>query len=119
MSFIFEYISKKYAWYVDNLQKIVFIVALFFIFSYLLKLPYINIFVRFFALLPHIVAWIAILLLFKPRKESILKVGFFIFAVGYLFTLVRISLVMEIIGQVGFFIILTYLIMSVREIREK
>lgn len=113
-----KYFSKNYNWYSVNIQRIIFVVGVHFISSYIISLPYINIFAGLFSFLPYFFDWIAILILFKPKKHLILKVGLLLFAVSYPFTLIKYNFFLEIIGQASFFMIGTYIILSLREIRK-
>lgn len=112
------FIAKQYSWYVINLQKIIFVVGLHIVSSYVVKLPYINIFASLFSFLPYLVSWIAILILFRPKKELILKVGLLLFLVSFFFAVVKLNFVLEVIGQASFFMIGTYIILSLREIKK-
>lgn len=112
------YISRQYNWYTENLQKIILIAGLHIISSYFVKLPYINIFTSLFTFLPYFFDWIAILILFKPKKELILKTGLLLFVVSFFFTLVRLKYVLEVLGEVSFLMIGTYIILSLRELRK-
>ena len=114
-----NYLPKQYEWYSQNTPKVVFIVGLHFISSYIVALPYINIFTSLFSLLPYFVDWIAILILFKPKKEKILKVGLLLFLVAFLFHLTKLNFMLEIIGQASFFAIGTYVVLALRELKNK
>ena len=118
MNRIKKYFSKQYTWYKSNLQKIIFVVGLHLISSYVVNLPYINIFTSLFSFLPYFFDWIAILVLFKPNKELILKVGLLLFAVEFLLIPIKIDLLLEVFGQVSFFMLGTYVILSFSEIRK-
>lgn len=112
------YISRQYNWYVKNLQKIALVVGLHIILSYFVKLPYVNIFTSLLTFLPYFFDWIAILILFKPKKELILKTGLLLFVVGLFFTLIRLKYVLEVLGEMSFLMIGTYIILSLRELRK-
>src|SRR5438046_848227 len=118
MNKIKNYFSKHYAWYSQNAQKVVFIVGLHFVSSYIVNLPYVNILAGLFAFLPYLFDWIAILILFKPNKELILKIGLFLFVIGYFVSLLKLNSVLEVVGQVGFFAIGTYVVLSLRELKN-
>lgn len=118
MNKIKKYFSKQYRWYKLNLQKIVFVVGLHLVSSYIVNLPYINIFTSLFSFLPFFLDWIAILILFKPAKESILKTALFLFVFGYFFQLLKVNFVLEVLGQVAFFMIAAYVILSLHEIKK-
>ncbi|GEM_PF-5024315 len=119
MNRVKEYLSETYKWYGSNMQKIIFVIGLHIVLSYFVNLPYINIFTSLFSFLPYFFDWIAILILFKPKKELILKTGILLFAVSYFFALIKLNFVLEVLGEVSFFMIGTYVILSLREIRGK
>ena len=118
MSRIKIYFSRQYSWYVINLQKIVFVVGLHLILTYLVNLPYINIFASLFSFLPYFFDWIAILILFKPKKELILRIGLSLFVVSFFFALIKLNFALEALGEVSFLMIGTYVLLSLRELRE-
>lgn len=118
MNRIKAFIARQYSLYVANLQKIIFVVSLHIASSYFVKLPYINIFTGLFSFLPYLFDWIAILILFKPKKELILKTGILLFVVSFFFTLIKLNVVLEILGEISFLMIGTYVLLSLREIRK-
>lgn len=119
MKLIKEYLSKKYNWYDINAHKIVLVVGLHLVSSFLLTLPYINLFAGLFSFSPYLVDWIAILVLFRPRKEMILKIGLLLFGLSYICTLTKVDFAVEILGQITFFMIGTYVVLSLKEIRNQ
>ncbi|MCL5439130.1 MAG: hypothetical protein M1268_04040 [Patescibacteria group bacterium] len=119
MNRVKKYLIRKYNWYSSNIQKIIFVVGLYYILSYFVGLPYINLSTLLFSFLPYFFDWIAILILFKPKKELILKVGLLLFTVDYFFALVRLNSTLEILGEVSYLMIGTYVILSLRELRTK
>lgn len=118
MNRIKTFTAKQYNLYGANLQKIIFVIGLHIVLSYFVKLPYINIFTGLFSFLPYLFDWIAILILFKPRKELILKTGLLLFVVSFFFALIKLNIVLEVLGQASFLMIGTYIILSLREIRK-
>lgn len=112
------YISRQYNWYAKNLQKIILVVGLHIFLSYSLKLPYVNIFASLFSSLSYFFDWIAILILFKPKKELILKIGILLFAVSYIFALIKLNFVIETLGEISFLMIGTYIILVIKEIKD-
>jgi len=118
MNLIKQHFYKLYTWFSNNAQKIIFVVGLHFIFSFLVNLPYVNIFAGLFSFLPYFFDLVLILILFRPNKESLLKLGLLLFSVSCFFNLIRIDFFTEILGQVIFFMIATYVILSLREIRN-
>lgn len=118
MNAVRKFLREQYDWYVLNLQKIIFILGLHIVSSYLVQLPYINIFTSLFAFLPYFFDWVAILILFRPSEEKILKLGLILFVVSFPFALIRFTSVLEILGQASFFAIGTYVILSLKEIKK-
>ncbi len=118
MKRIRKYFFKIYSWYGLNVAKIIFVVGLHFISSYVVNLPYINILTGLFSFLPYFFDWLAILILFKPSKNQILKIGISLFILGFPLALIRLNFALEVLGQASFFAIGTYVIMSLREIRK-
>lgn len=111
-------IIKLYEWYSQDIRKIIFILGLHVAVSYIVNLPYINIFASLFSFLPYLIDWIAIRILFHPPKETILKVGIAFFIVGFLVSLIRINSLLEIVGDISFFAIGTYVVLSLKEIKK-
>lgn len=118
MNRVKEYLFRAYKWYGSNIQKIIFVVGLHFVLSYFVNLPYINIFASLFSFLPYFFDWIAILILFRPSKESILKVGLLLFTGGFLLALIKLNFLLEVFGQVSFFMLGTYIILSLKELKN-
>ncbi len=118
MNTIKEYFLRNYKWYSQNVPKIVFVVGLHIISSYIVNLPYINILASLFSFLPFFFDWIAILILFKPSKNQILKIGLLLFVFGYFVGLLKVSSVLEIVGQASFFAIATCVFLSLKEIKK-
>lgn len=119
MNKIKKYLSRQYDWYIHNLHKIIFVIGIHFISYYIVNLPYVNVFTSLFSFLPYLLDWIVILILFKPKKKLILKTGILLFVFGYFFALIRFNFILEALGQAIFFMIGTYIIMALRELREK
>lgn len=119
MNRIKEFFPKTYSWYGINMQKIIFITGLHLVSSYLVNLPYINIFTSLFSFIPFFFDWIAILILFKPKKELILRVGLLLFVANFFFALIKLNFAIEITGELSYLMIGTYVIFSLRELRRK
>lgn len=119
MNRVKEYLSGAYRWYGSNMPKIIFVVGLHFILAYFVRLPYINIFTGLFSSLPYFFDWIAILILFRPNKELILKTGLLLFAIDFFFALIKLNFVLETLGEVSYLMIGTYVLQALRELREK
>lgn len=112
------YLTRIYKWYGLNMQRIIFVVGLHFILAYLINLPYVNIFTSLFSSLLYLFDWIAILILFKPKKEKVLIAGMSLFAIDFIFAVFRLQNALEFLGEASYFMIGTYIVMSLREIRK-
>jgi len=97
-------------WYVNNLPKIVFIYVLHVVTSFLVTLPYINIFAS--DLLPYLLDWIAIVVLFKVQKKIIFWLGVVFFVIAIPFGILHLQVILELFGLLAFVSIVSYLIMS-------
>jgi len=118
MNKIKRYFINFYKWYIFNTQKIIFVIGLHFISLYIVDLPYINIFTSLFSFLPYFFDWIAILILFRPKKELFLKTGLLLFIIGFLFTVIKLSFMSETIGQISYLMIVTYVILILKEVKN-
>ncbi len=102
-------IEKYYMWYEKNLAKLMLIIIIHFISYFISNLPYINIFTgRYF---PFIMDWIFILILFSPQKNIVLRFGLFLILLASIFGLLRLYPVTEIIGELSFAAIGTYIVL--------
>ncbi len=113
-----NYFSKGYNWYKLSLEKIIFISALYVISNYLINLPYVNIITSSLLFLPYLITWIAVFILFKPSKELILKVGITLFILDFFFLIIHISNALEILGGAGDLMLATYVVLSLKEIKD-
>lgn len=113
-----DYLSRGYSWYKFNLAKIIFVAALYVVSNYLINLPYINIITSLWLFLPYLIVWIAIFILFKPPKELILKVGIVLFALDFFFLIIHFSNALEFLGGASYLMILTYVVLSLKEIKR-
>lgn len=115
---ITEYFNRGYDWYKFNLAKILFVVGLYFIFHYLVNLPYINIFYGLLSFFPYISAWIAVMILFRPSKKLMLKVGIAMFIVDFFFVLTNTKNVSEFLGDISYLMLATYILLSLKETKK-
>lgn len=113
-----KFFTNIYPYYSKHVQKITFVIIVHFVSSYVINLPYINIFTSYFSFLPYFVDWVVILILFKPKKEIILKIGFLLFIVSFLFEVIRISFFLENLGQISFLMLGTYVMLVLKEIKK-
>lgn len=109
---------KFYTWFQNNLAKIVFIMVLHLVTSRVMNLPYFNIFASLFSFSPFLFDWIAILFLFKPRKETILVTGLSLFALSFIFAVFQLQTILEFLGEISYLLIGTYIIFSLRELKK-
>src|SRR5690348_9297467 len=117
MKFINKKVLLVYTWVKKNLEKIIIIVIIYGLFTYLLELPYINLLRILFSSFPFMFSWIAVLLLFKPKKEDILKVGFLLLIIAIPLSAFSVSL-LEVIGDLFFLFLATYVLISLKEVRR-
>lgn len=111
-------ISKWYDFYKTNHVKIIFILVLHLIVSYLVNLPYINIFAGLFSFIPYLFDWIVIMILFKPHRDFIFRIGVYLFIISFFFVLVNLKPVLEFLGGSIYLMIGTYILLSLKELRE-
>jgi hypothetical protein len=109
---------NSFAWYKDNIASVVFIIFLHIAISYVVNLPYINIFTSLFSFLPWLIDWIAVVILFRPASTIILKAGLLLFVVNILFALLKIGQIVELIGNISYLMIATYILISLKEIKK-
>lgn len=113
-----DYISRSYNWYKANHAKIIFVYIVHLVSYYLVNLPYINIVASLFLFLPYVIDWIAIMILFKPQKDLILKTGIGLFIISSIFVVVHISVALEFLGGMSYLMIGTYVVLSLRDIKD-
>lgn len=113
-----NFISNLYGFYKENHVKIIFVYILHLVISYSVNLPYINIFASLFSFLPYLFDWIAIMLLFKPQKDLIFKIGIYLFIIGFFFSLFDVESVLEFLGGGIYLMIGTYIILSFKELKN-
>lgn len=105
--------SAVYIWYENNLAKIILILLVHIGLFFLINLPYINIFIDKYFL--YFIDWLLILVFFLPPKRFILKTGFILLLLACLFTLIRLRQAAEIIGDVSFMMIFTFVLLDIKE----
>lgn len=113
-----NFFTGWYTWYDTNLAKILFIVLIFIASYYIVNLPYINIFTSIFLFLPYLIAWLGILALFRPKKDRILRAGIMLFAINFIFSLFRLRYISEILGDISYFMIATYIFITIKDMRK-
>jgi len=111
--------SKMFMWIQMQREKIFYTLIVYLVTAYLLRLPYINLITLYISFMPLLLTWIFILFVFKPKKDTILKFGLGLFLFNFFVTLVGISSVYEQLGDLSYFMILTYVLLSLREIQSK
>lgn len=105
-------------WTRRNLEKIILVIILHLVFSYLMSLPYLNLSVLVISFAQYLIDWIIILIVFKPKKELIIRVSLYLFAFSALFGLFKIEKALELLGALIYFLIFTYLVISVPELKK-
>lgn len=114
-----DYFNRGYSWYRLNLAKIIFVASSYIVSNYLINLPYINIIASLLLFIPYLITWIVIFILFKPPKESILKVGIMLFIVDFFFAIIHINNALEFLGGASYVMIGTYVVLSLPELKNK
>lgn len=110
-------VRKSYQWYRQNLDKIILLIAAHFIAVYSLNLPYINLIKILFSFLPYVVDWIVLLLLFKPKKEFILKVALALLVFAIFPEILSVQRFAEFSGEIVFVLLVTVIFYSLKEIK--
>lgn len=113
-----KHISQWYDFYKENHVKIIFVYILHLVVSYLVNLPYINIFAGLFSFLPYLFDWIAIMVLFKPSRDLIFRTGIYLFIVSFFFSLFNLKNALEFLGGAIYLMIGTYIIFSLKELKN-
>lgn len=115
-------VTKKillgYRWVKKNLEKLILIGIIYGASTYLLNLPYINLLRILFSFFPFIFSWIAILILFKPKKENILKLGFILLIIAIPLSVLSSGTLLETIGNLFYLFVGTYVLYSLKEMRS-
>lgn len=110
--------TSFYRWFEVNLSKIALVIIVHLVTSYTVNLPYINIFTSLFSFIPYVLDWIVIAVLFKLNKDQILNFGLLLFFVAIPFEIFNFRKVVEVLGEISFLMIGTYVILSLREFRK-
>jgi hypothetical protein len=119
MKKIKKQINNWYQWTIKNYSKILVIIVIHIVLTFLLQLPYINLVRIIISFLPYLVDWILILVLFKPSKNNILKWAFYLLFVGFFLNILKLQSILEVIGLAVYLFIATYILISLKEIRTK
>lgn len=106
-------------WLRNHSIKIFYIIVLHLTIVYISDLPYFNLIKIIAPSLVFFVDWIAILLIFKPKMDSILKIGIILFFINCVFAIVKIYVLVEALGNISYLLIATYIVLSLKEIKEK
>lgn len=111
--------GKRYKWLQENAMKVFVVIVMHMVLTYLLSLPYLNLLNIFFGFIIFLIDWIIILILFKPGKENILKAGLWLFVIGFPFAVIDAKFSLEILGNVSYMLIATYIFFAFSEIKSK
>lgn len=107
-----------YQWILKNKGKLFTIIIVHFLLTILLYLPYINLIYLVITFFQYLVDWILILVLFHPAKRKILIVGIALYGINYFLYLLKINSLVEWVGNVSYFMIATYVLFSIKELRK-
>ncbi len=107
ISLVFSYIEK-------NSFKILFSIGIFLLFSYIFSLPYINLLDAFFGYFPHVFSLMVLLFLLKPPKNALLLTALILFLSSYIFIVLNIKFVADLLGTICYFLLMTYVIHEIK-----
>lgn len=110
-------VINLHVWVRKNIEKLFIVAFIYGITSYVLTLPYINLIKIIISSFPVIVTWIAIVKLFHPKKEYILKCAFILVFLAFLFALINMQNVCSGLGDIIYLLIATYILSSLKEYR--
>ncbi len=113
-----NFLSLLWRWFEDNNSKLIVLAGLHFLLLYVLSLPYFNLIKIVFSFFVYLIDWLLILILFRPQKEKILKLAFYLFAVGFIFGILNIGLILELIGMAAYLFLATYFVLLLFQKRE-
>lgn len=112
-------IKKLFYWIKTNREALVYIIGTYLVLTYLLNLPYINLIKIYLSAFPLLIAWVFAIIVFRPKKEKILKIGLGLFIINFLFAVVHLQGISESLADVSYFMIFTYIVMALYEIKSK
>jgi hypothetical protein len=114
-----EKIKKTLLWIKKHREQLLYIAISYLATSYLLNLPYINLIKIYLSSFPLLVAWIISIIIFRPNKEKILVVGLSLFILNFFFSILHIHSISETLGEVSYYMIFTYVLLSLKDVRNK
>lgn len=112
-------LGKRYRWLQDNAMNVFVVIVIHLVTSSILALPYFNLLYIVFGFISFFIDWIIILILFKPKKENILKFGLALFILSFPLAVIDAKWPVEMIGNLSYLMIATYILFSLKEIRSK
>ncbi|MCL5432845.1 MAG: hypothetical protein M1524_01895 [Patescibacteria group bacterium] len=112
-------VTDTYQWIKLNIVKIMFTVFVYAVLAYVVNRPYLNIVRIAVSDLPFLVSYIVALILFRPKKESLLKIALYLLIPGFIFSSLRVEKITNPLGIFIYLMIATYLIFSLKEIKIK
>lgn len=115
---ISHYASRSVQWGVAHANALFFLVVVHTMFGWILELPYFNIATAWISPLPFIVDTIVILYLFRPEKETFLKLAIAVFIASIPPAILHIERLVERLGEVVFFLLAFYMLASINEFRK-
>lgn len=113
-----SFIIHLLGWIQKNSLKIVVAIAIEALVLVFFSLPYLNIIGVYLAFIPYLVMLALISKLFQPGKEFFLITALALFGVSLLLQLSSLTFANEILGNISYFFIWTYLILSLSELRK-
>lgn len=111
-------LDKRYKWLQNNAMNVFIVVVVHFATSSILSLPYFNLIYIVFGFIAFLIDWVLILILFKPSKENILKFGLVLFMISFPFAVIDAKRPVEMIGNLSYLMIATYILFSLSEVIE-
>lgn len=102
-----------------NSRKIAIIIVLEVLLLLLFRLPYLNVVGELFSFLLYIFIPILIVYLFKPKKELFLYAAVALFIINIPFSILHMNFLREIIGNLNYFLLWTYIILFLIEFKKE
>lgn len=107
-----------YNWVKNNINKIIIIAFIHTCLFLILKLPYINLINIYLSIIPYIIDIVLVLVLFKPEKVLLLKIGLVLFLFDFFLFFLDLQNLLEFLGIISYIFFMTYILLSLKEIRE-
>ena len=111
-------VNNTILWIKAHIWQLAIVVTIHIIAIRIVNLPYINLITSLISFMPIIIDFIAIILLFKPKKEYLLYVGLGLFPLAALLSLVRVNRGVEMLGNLSYLFIFSYIALSLKEVKK-